>query len=298
MSDRKHLSSEAMRAAFQVRQRIGLSLSDAANPVDIAEKLGIQVWFQRSSSLEGLLTFAPHPVIVLSSLRPVGRIAFTCAHEIGHFYFKHETHADIQGETLESTQSDDGDEFQANAFASYLMMPKTTVQGVFARRHVDVPSATPEDCLRAAQWLGVSYSNLIRHMQIRLKILPFVHAEHLLRQRPQEAAAALHLRAGRGTVFLLDDSWIGRTLDLMVDDVAILPSLSDITGRCLTAQSTTSAHAVAAVAPGLGRITHSQGWSLSVRVARKHFEGRSRYRHIEDQDETMVAVQHADQRVE
>ena len=67
-------------------------------------------------------------------------------------------HVDVEtgGEPL--LLADSEDEYQANALASSLLMPKTTVQHGFVRRSVNPGSVSPRQILAVAHWLGVGFS--------------------------------------------------------------------------------------------------------------------------------------------
>jgi hypothetical protein len=67
-----------------------------ADPYAAAESFRLRVTFS-ATSMEGFY-FKPANILV-SSLRPVGRRAFTCAHELGHHWFGH-------GSTIDQLQED------------------------------------------------------------------------------------------------------------------------------------------------------------------------------------------------
>ena len=67
-----------------MRRRAGFSLNEAICVYDLADQLGIEVRFADIPSMEGMYCRESGPTIILSSLRPSGRQAFTCAHELGH----------------------------------------------------------------------------------------------------------------------------------------------------------------------------------------------------------------------
>lgn len=283
---RKTLAQEATLEALRVRTRVGLALTDPANPIDIAEKLGIQVWFQRLSSAEGLLVRAPHPLILLSSLRPVGRMSFTCAHELAHYCFNHDGHIDVHGGGA-VLKADSDDEYQANTFAASLLMPKSTVQSAFALRNADPETATPSTFLAISHWLGVGYSTLINHLQFSLRQLSIHRAQTLLQQRPKQIIGAMAGERAPGTAaFLVDRMWRGRPVDLEVGDVIVLDAPVSASGQSIRVQDERGASVIVeAVRPGTGHIDGGSGWATYVRVRRPRFEGRSIFRHMEECDD-------------
>ena len=84
MNDRRAIARQAMAAALRTRLALGYGLDHAVCVYDLAEKLGLEVRFLDLPSMEGMYTSASDPTIIISSLRPPGRRAFTCAHELGH----------------------------------------------------------------------------------------------------------------------------------------------------------------------------------------------------------------------
>lgn len=282
---RKVLAHKATLEALRVRSRVSLALTDPANPIDIAEKLGIQVWFQRLSSAEGMLVRAPHPVILLSSLRPAGRVSFTCAHELAHYCFNHDGHIDVN-EGAAVLQEDSDDEYQANTFAAALLMPKSAVQSAFAIRNAAPETADPLTFLAISHWLGVGYSTLIKHLQFSLRLLSFQRAHILLQKGPKQIIGDLAGERPSGTAaFLVDRVWRGRPVDLEVGDVIVLDGPISISGQSISIQGERGPNIIVAAArPGTGHIDGGAGWATYVRVRRPRYEGRSIFRHMEECD--------------
>src|SRR5258708_19530856 len=94
MAPRTKLAMDAMSEAIQLRQSQKLGIWSPICPYDLVEKIGVKVWFEEYRSMEGMYCKKPGPLIVISSLRPSGRQAYTCTHELGHHTFKHGTHID------------------------------------------------------------------------------------------------------------------------------------------------------------------------------------------------------------
>jgi Zn-dependent peptidase ImmA (M78 family) len=284
--DRKGLARKAISEALRVRARVGLGLTDPASAIDIAEKLGVQVWFRQLSSLEGMLIRAPHPLILLSSLRPNGRMNFTCAHELAHFWFRHDGHVDVvdDGPIL---REDTDDEFQANMFAAYLLMPKTTVQFAFAQRKEKVETALPSTFFAISNWLGVGYSTLVHHLRYNLILISEHQARALLRVSPKSIVTQLAgVRQPGTTAFMVDHAWRARAVDLEVGDVIVLNMAVRISGICIRTEEHTGKHPmVLGVRPGTGHLDDGAGWATYIRVRRSQFEGRSIFRHLEENED-------------
>ena len=116
-----------------MRQGAGYGLSDAICVYDLAQRLGIEVRFMDTPSMEGMYYGGSDPYIIISSLRPPGRRAFTCAHELGHHIRGDGMHVD---ELVEQRKRPviDPNEFAADCFAGALLMPKMAVERAFAIR--------------------------------------------------------------------------------------------------------------------------------------------------------------------
>ena len=84
MNDRRAIARQSIAAALRTRLSVGYGLDHAVCVYDIAEKLGLEVRFLDLPTMEGMYSSASSPTIIVSSLRPPGRRAFTCAHELGH----------------------------------------------------------------------------------------------------------------------------------------------------------------------------------------------------------------------
>ena len=91
-ANRPNLWRQAVRKALALRQRVGVGPSQAVNPYQVAKQLGIETWFLDAPTLEGMYIAGSPGQIFISSQRPLGRQAMTCAHELGHFEFGHAFH--------------------------------------------------------------------------------------------------------------------------------------------------------------------------------------------------------------
>src|SRR5437762_13235377 len=94
MERRKQLVMNAMAAALKVRRAAGITLWAPVCVYDLADQLEVEVRFVDIPSMEGMYYKNNLPAIFVSSLRPAGRQAFNCAHELGHHIFKHGSRID------------------------------------------------------------------------------------------------------------------------------------------------------------------------------------------------------------
>ena len=153
MMDRKTVARQSMAAALRMRRSAGFPLEEAICVYGLAERLGIEVRFADIPSMEGMYYRASEPAIILSSLRPAGRRAFTCAHELGH-------HSNGDGTSVDQLVGKphrsgfDAKEFAADCFAGALLMPKMAIQRAFALREWDIQECTPAQVYTVSNYLA------------------------------------------------------------------------------------------------------------------------------------------------
>ncbi len=123
MNDRRAIARQAIAAALRTRLSVGYGLDQAICVYDLAEKLGLEVRFLDLPRMEGMYLSASCPTIIVSSLRPPGRRAFTCAHELGHHCRSDGVEIDELVEQWDIPRFDPK-EFAADCFAGALLMCK------------------------------------------------------------------------------------------------------------------------------------------------------------------------------
>src|SRR5437868_6802416 len=152
MSNGKEAGRQALRGAIEIRKRTSASNSQPICVYDTAERLGLEVIFRPELSLGGMYSKAPR-VILIPAQRPPGRQAFTCAHEIGHWYYGHGTAIDEIND-LEQYSENKPEERLVDIFASYLLMPPWAVNEAFARRGWSPSNCEPIQVYTVAGQLG------------------------------------------------------------------------------------------------------------------------------------------------
>ena len=268
-----------------MRQRAGYGLSDAICVYDLAQRLGIEVRFMDIPSMEGMYYSASDPYIIISSLRPPGRRAFTCAHELGHHIQGDGMHVD---ELVEQRKRPvfDPNEFAADCFAGALLMPKMAVERAFAIRKWNISQCTPGQAYVVSNYFGVGYTTLIHHLRLALSLLPGPRAEQLLKITPRKAQALAVGWEAPDTVLIVDRHWTGRPIDVEVGDFVFVHEQPHLEGRCVEyVADRDGGRLLRARRPGIGRLEDSSGWSAFIRVSRRAFVGRNLYRHQEEADD-------------
>lgn len=278
------MAQGAFAAALRMRRDAGYGLDEAVCVYDLAERLGIEVRFTDIPSMEGMLYCNPEPVIIVTSLRPLGRRTFTCAHELGHVHYGHGTIIDeLSGKAPKAVF--DPVEFVADCFAGALLMPKMAVQRAFTLRNWSIESSTPGQIYSISNYFGVGYSTLIHHLSKGLYLLPHSSAEKLLNVRPGRAQAQAIGWESEDKVWVVDPHWKGRAVDVEVGDLVLTAGEADYEGICLEGvEGFRRRRLFRACRPGFAKISNNEGWSVFVRVSRRAFVGRSIFRHLAEED--------------
>lgn len=285
MRSRRELAREAISAALRVRCDARVALSDSVCVFDLAEQLGAEVRFVDMPSMEAVYVRASEPLILVSSLRPAGRMAYNCAHELGHHVFGHGAQVDVLSEQ-ERAGSFDPKEFIADCFAGYLLMPKLAVSSAFATREWDPGTCTPVQTFTLAGWLGVSYEAMITHLHRTLRMIGPGHARELLKVKPKELRERIAAPRACSNLLVVDIHWSGRPVDIHVGDMVLAPHGVRLEGACAEViDDGRDGTLLIGRAPGLGRMVSGVGWAAFLRVSRAGFTGRSRYRHLEEAED-------------
>lgn len=284
MSDRLAIAREAMRAAFQVRRQFSIPREAPVNPFDIAQALGVDVWFLDAPSLEGMFSRSPDPRIVLPSWnhRPFGRLCFSCAHELGHAQLNHGMKVDeyVAGER----SATDPQEVAANVFASSLLMPRPAVIGAFERHGVAPADADELQLLTIASELAVGLETLVKHMHWGLELIDVPTMKRYLKRTPKQIREAT-FGCSPAVVVPVELCTEARSVDLEVGQAiatraGVLPAGAVTTvlgGPCVS----NGWEIRTAQQPG---ICHVQigGRRFPVRVARTAYVGAWQNRFLED----------------
>jgi hypothetical protein len=276
------LAREAAASAQDVRRRGKRPILDPLCIYDLAADLGVDVWFQKIASLEGMYARLAPPRIILGAERPPGRRAYTCAHELGHHVMGHGSKIDELRGDGEEVADFEPEEYQAQVFAGMLLMPKLAVASAFKERGWKPNAASADEVFRIANLFGVGFETIVRHMQLGLGILPRERADVLRCTRPKDIRIGLvGLEQAAHPLVVVDSFWRGRPVDLEVGDRVLAPSSVACEGDNLRCLSISDAESFwEAVFPGRCRLWLTNGaWAAFVRIARRDFEGRSQFRH-------------------
>ncbi len=285
MTRKQRFARDALQRALAVRRDADIPSHLPLSVFDLAGQRGVDVWFKALPSMEGMYSRSPTPAMVVSSLRPAGRQVYTGGHELGHHEYGHGFRVD---EYLEAGRRDDSDEeFLADCFAGFLLMPKAAVVRGFSRRGWTPATATADQIFTVAGWLGVGYETLITHMQASVGLLDRGRAAALRKETPRKIKSRLLGVECTEELVVIDEHWEGRAIDIQVGDAVLAtPGVVVEHPGVAVAQKVLFGTVLRGTAPGLGRIHDpTVGWAGFVRVCRRGYAGRARFRHLEETED-------------
>ncbi|MBB5687833.1 Zn-dependent peptidase ImmA (M78 family) [Sphingobium boeckii] len=272
----------AIDAASKVRDAIDVDQFVPVDPYEAARSLGVRVTFL-SASMEGFYYNGNPPYILLSNQRPLPRLAFTCAHELGHHWFGH-------GSSLDELQAGDRphnekpEEILANAFAAFFLMPSTGIRGAFSRRGITPQSATPLEVYTVACEYGVGYDTLISHLAYSLREIDEHQRKRLDRSSPQRIRWDL-LAKDYPALVRLDAMSMGEAYDIEIGGAITLPPGCTAAGAAIAHVGSTTDHELFVGARrGVARIAGMIG-DCEIRVQPANYIGLAAHRSLEDPDD-------------
>ena len=282
------IAMQALVKATQIRQDTGLGLTDPVNIYDLAKQRSVEVRFVDIPSLEGMyVKLNQRSEILISALRPSGRQAMTCGHELGHHEFKHGTQIDEYLGEAGETERFYPQEFLVDCFAGFLLMPKSAINNAFTIRGWQPQSCTALQAYRIAGLFGVGYVSLLQHMSKTLKILPQAHAQQLKRTSPKQIRATLLEAMRTDQLTVVDLHWPNHAIDIQVGDLILAPPEVICEGNSVELVEQNAARTILrGYTPGRARLVHPPtGWAAFTRVSRREYVGRSIFRHLEEADD-------------
>ncbi|MGW1532542.1 ImmA/IrrE family metallo-endopeptidase [Streptomyces aureus] len=162
----------AMIAAAQAHAALDAAGDGYVDVFGALGRDGVEVMGRRLGGLLGLYVDGSSGVpgcLLNTGLEEVA-MRHTAAHELGHHRMGHGT--SIDHEEQSSGRWGEGwpqHEKEAEAFASWFLMPRPAVRAALARCGLQRPGS-PLDVYRMARWLGTPYATTVRHL-VRLKMI-------------------------------------------------------------------------------------------------------------------------------
>ena len=276
----------ALRRAFEARKRLSIPRDQPVNIYDSCSSMGIEVRFVGCKSLEGMYCRSPRTAIFLPSTehRPAGRIAFTCAHELGHHELGHGTTADEYVEGTSSARRSP-EELGADVFAAHFLMPRQAIMATTHCRDWDISSLTPEQAFTLAGLFGVGYETLLWQLSFGLQLMPQDHRSTLTKHKPKAIRKLLCPDSADSGLTVIDSKWQSGPLDLEIGDIIVTDKSIDLDVPLLAKQNGGDGTCTwKAVKVGFARTAIARTDSL-IRVSQRGYIGSWRHRYLAEEDE-------------
>jgi Zn-dependent peptidase ImmA (M78 family) len=284
-AQQRELARAALDKALDVRDRAGFDDEGPLCIYELCAKLNIRVVFDKNPSMEGMYKAGLRPEIALSSMRPVGRRVFTCGHELGHHVFDHGSSIDELRDQEDAVFQPN--EFLANTFSGFVLMPKLGVRNAFHTRNWDIKTATPVQVFAVACHFGVGYETLANHMGHGLKEVSHAHVRELVRTKLPTIRRTLLGRFSDQPLVVADRYYQRPTLDVEVGTQILVPFDVVADSESLGfVEDLANGRLFEARKPGLVRVHGSNNlWAIVVRISRFQYNGLAKHRHVEEVNE-------------
>lgn len=286
-SARKALVMQGMQRAIAARSRAGVDQKSPICIYGLCEAHNVSVRFNDIGSMEGMYDRSPKPRIHLSALRPLGRRAFTCAHELGHHVFEHGSTIDELRDDQTNNGSRHPNEILADAFASFVLMPTLGLKEAFATRRLDPNRATATDMYAVACNFGVGQATLVNHLAYGIGMISQAQRDRLGSITPKMIRTLLIDEIVPEPLILADQQWNSPTLDIEQGALLMLPPTVVVDAAMLTpVRVIASGRLFRAAKCGITRVTiPGTTWATYVRIAKCRYVGLAQFRHLEDNDD-------------
>lgn len=278
---------QAMKKAGQIRTKLKLSMFDPVNIFDACTHLDLTVRFI-DVSMEGMYVNQGNgtcPVILISTLRPLPRRVFTCAHELGHHLFGHGTKIDGLTEEGSNMSTYDAEEYLVDAFAGAFLMPVAAIEAEFSKRKWSIKNATPFQYYIISSCFGIGYSTLITQCKVN-RLINEATAIRLTKQTPAKLLEQLiGGKLEKSHFKILDESTELQVVDLEVGNYLFLPEDMIVEGPHLQKlHDCKYGNIFVAKQPGIVHAISSKRSCKGyfVRVQNSGYVGLSENRHLEN----------------
>lgn len=284
MSRRKEIATLGMNKALRLRAKLSVDILKPISVFDEVQRLGIDVWFVMNPTMEGMYYNNDRSHILINSERPVGRQAFTCAHELGHHIFNHGTQIDEIDEIGFKTKEE---EYLVDIFAGTLLMPGIAISKAINDRKLTVSTLTPIELYKIACYFKVGYETLISHMTYHCHLISEELATKFLKTKPKEIKQGILNHKLNSNLIYIDQFWGHSSIDCSTNDILLLPKSTYVNKDLLEKyDSIPEGELYLATKVGAQKYFDQQlNLEGYIRVMKKNFTGLAEYRFLEDSDD-------------
>ncbi len=287
IASREDLARQALARTATVRDRFDIPIHAAVNVFDLCVahyQPKIVVRFQ-DISMEGVYLREPRPEIWIG-LRPLFRRMYNCAHELGHHEFGHGSSFDELQTESAAAPPFVANEYLANTFAVYLLMPRLAVTHAFSVRGWKSEAATPAQCFTVACSLGVGYETLVKHLAYGLKLVGGHVCRTLLDTGLPAIRRGMLGAQAKPRLTVIDRHYTLKTVDTEVGAALLLPPGTEMEhARVATPEDTAQGRLFHIQRPGIVRAYTKDGkWAVMVRAMLDKYVGLAWCRHLEREE--------------
>lgn len=282
--DRRAVANEAMHASIEARVKAKMDLVSPICVYALCQAHGVRVRFD-SINMEGMYQRGSPPRIYLSSLRPLTRRTYSCAHELGHHVLGHGSSIDELQEDAQVRPWDDAKEFGANTFAGFALMPALGLRRAFVTRGWKPETADPAEIYRIACEFGVGYLTMVTHLLYGAGMIGRARAAVLQRASPRAIRAEILGAITPAPLIVADQFWSSPTIDAEVKHLLLLPPDAQASSDIISpVADLPGGRLFEAARPGIVQVTRpGTSWAAFARIARTAYAGRAEFRHLEDE---------------
>ena len=284
MNIRTDLAKQALEKSLEIREEYQYDFRSPLCIYELCERAKVKVQFVNDVSMEGIYAALAKPTILLSSLRPLMRRSFTCAHELGHHVFGH-------GSTIDELKDEAAGKFQPNeflvdSFAGFLLMPAQGIKRAFSSRSIELAKAKPEQIYTVACSFGVGYETLIGHLKCAVQYITADHGALLRKTKLPQIRERLLGFAAKEPLMIVDRHYPIGALDVEIGTLVLLPAGTIVESDHIEFfKDVPNGRVFRAMRPGLARAAiPAANWGVMIRVSRYQYAGLARYRHLEETD--------------
>lgn len=285
--DRRAHATQAMHTAIETRRQAGCDQKSPICIYDLCDALSVTVRFN-DINMEGMYQRGSRPRIHLSALRPLVRRNFNCAHELGHHVFGHGSTIDELRENSQTPPWEDPQEFLANAFAGFILMPTLGLRRAFSVRGWKPHTATPAQLWIIACDFGVGYTTLLTHLSMSVGLISLTRSRELQRVTPASIRTDIIGQMTKSPLIVVDSHRQAQTVDAEVNSLLLFPAGSESSGDGLKHERDLEAGRLfRAVRPGIHQVRAlDSDRAMFARIMAQEYVGLANYRHLEvDADE-------------
>ena len=279
---KQDLARQALQLASSVRKQCKIGPFNPVTIFDFCEEQNIVVQYV-DFSMEGMYVRRSHEsAIFISSLRPSGRRAFTCGHELGHHLLGHGTSFDKMSDQCADTP----EEFLADSFSGFFLMPVLGIRQAFSQRAWQPATASSAEIFTVACQFGVGYETLVSHLAFSLQAITRKQAEDLKKIKLSKIRQELTGCDFTNPLVVVDAHWSLPTIDLEAGSRVLFPKGTDLDNKYFRQIGESDKGIFCEVIScGITQVFNGSNKTRFARIAKASYVGFNENRFLEEDDD-------------